>query len=98
MKMPVMETLKVCVTCRGSGEVMGLTMRTYCPDCYGFRFSTADGAPLDLRDLCEELYRARKQLVAAIIQLERSPLATGPEAAYYGNNGRGAGGSNFTGD
>jgi len=51
-----------------------------------------------MRDLCEELYQARKQLAAALEVIERAPLSTGPSSAYYGNNGRGAGGSNFTGD
>lgn len=92
MKQPEMQYVRECIKCRGKGEIMGATMRIFCPLCHGHRFiSIEEGEPLSLRGLCEELFRARKALAL-------KPLTTGPEAGYYGNNGRGAGGSNFTGD
>ncbi len=99
MKQPEMQYVRVCVKCRGAGEIMGATMRIFCPLCHGHRFiSIEEGEPLSLRGLCEELYQARLALAAALKHSANVPLSTGPESGYYGSNGRGAGGSNFTGD
>ena len=99
MKQPEMQYVRVCIKCRGKGEIMGATMRIFCPLCYGHRFiSIEESEPLSLRGLCEELFQARKALALAVGNLNSKPLTTGPEAGYYDNNGRGAGGSNFTGD
>ncbi len=99
MKQPELQYVRVCIKCLGKGEVMGATMRIFCPLCHGHRFiSIEEGEPLSLRGLCEELFRARKALALAAGNLNSKPLTTGPEAGYYDNNGRGAGGSNFTGD
>lgn len=99
MKLPEMKSLRLCDRCHGSGEVMGVSMRIFCPSCSGHRYvSTVPRQLVSMRDLCEELYQARKQLAAALEVIEREPLSTGPSSAYYGNNGRGVGGSNFTGD
>lgn len=99
MKQPEMQYVRVCIKCRGTGEIMGATMRIFCPLCHGHRFiSIEEGEPLSLRGLCEELYQARKALASALDNLNSRPLSTGPDRGYYGNNQRGAGGSNFTGD
>jgi len=99
MKQTELKHVRICTKCHGAGEIMGAVMRIFCPMCHGNRFvSVEEGSPISVRGLCEELYQARKQLASTISQLERAPLTTGPENTYYGNNGRGVGGSNFTGD
>lgn len=99
MKQPEMQYVRVCVKCRGDGEVMGATMRIFCPLCHGHRFiSIEEGEPLSLRGLCEELYQARKCLAVALNNLKSNPLSTGGESARHVSNSRGPGGSNFTGD
>lgn len=106
MKYPEMNHVEVCEKCRGVGEVMGLVQRIHCPACRGNRYqSLDDGQPLNVRSLCRELYETQRRLAGAEEDIARfrkniheQPYSTGPQRGYYGNNGRGAGGSNFTGD
>lgn len=99
MKQPEMKHVKLCDKCRGSGEIMGATMRIFCPECHGNRYRSVDPREsLSVRALARELYETRKALSVAVENLNSKPLSTGPGDAYYVNNGRGAGGSNYTGD
>lgn len=100
MKQPATQHVRVCDTCRGEGGVMGAVMRLTCIDCDGLGFLMPTGERINrtkggAQAMARELYATRKRLSAALNSLAPS---TGPERSYYGNNGRGAGGSNFTGD
>lgn len=99
MKQPGLKYVELCSNCRGAGKIHGAVMVIECPSCHGQRFASAvDGGLASAEHLALELYEARKALASAIDNLNSKPLSTGPQAAYYSNNGRGAGGSNFTGD
>lgn len=103
MKQPDMRYLEWCSWCRGSGEVMGATMRIFCPDCHGNRYRTVNGDPLSVRVLSKELLEAHLKLAHAESIIAKHRMHTiqgrpGPQRDYCGSNGRGAGGSNFTGD
>lgn len=100
-EMKRMKHVKKCETCRGTGQVWGAVQHICCPSCLGVRYqaaaSVADRAA-STQELGDELHDTRIALAMAVDRLNSMPLSTGPESGYYGNNGRGAGGSNFTGD
>lgn len=108
MKQPEMKHVKLCEKCRGEGEIMGAVMRIFCPRCHGNRFeSVPPEAGLSISSLSKELYEARKELAKSLAEFDRDHAtgkhrslssATEAQRAYYRNNGRGPGGSNFTGD
>lgn len=103
MKQADFTHVKLCGKCLGTGDVMGAVMRVICLDCDSLGFLTPLGAsvvqsPRAVSILVKELQDTRKRLAVALDNLNSKPLLTGPESGYYGNNGRGAGGSNFTGD
>lgn len=98
-EMKPLKHVKMCATCRGSGQVWGAVQHIICPSCLGVRFQSAGGdQPATSEQLGAELHETRIALAMVVDRLNAAPLSTGPDAAYYGNNGRGAGGSNFTGD
>lgn len=90
--------VKKCETCRGEGEVWGAVQYVCCPSCLGMRYQSICGSIVSAQSLSDELHATRVALAMALVVLNGKPLTTGPDRAYYGNNGRGAGGSNFTGD
>lgn len=98
MKQPEIKNLKLCDKCYGSGNVMGLVMRICCEKCAGHGVTRLDGGALDVEDLSPAQSFARSQLIECFIDKCALLRMVGPESAYSGNNGRGAGGSNFTGD
>ena len=98
-EMKPLKHVKMCATCRESGQVWGAVQHIICPSCHGVRFQSAGGdQPATSDQLGAELHETRIALAVVVDRLNAAPLSTGPDAAYYGNNGRGAGGSNFTGD
>lgn len=108
MKLPEMKRLKLCDKCRGEGEIMGAVMRIFCPKCHGNRFeSVPPEVGLSVSSLSQELYEARKELAKSLADFDHGHAtgkhrslsrASDAQRDYYGSNGRGAGGSNFTGD
>ena len=98
MKQPEIEDLKLCEKCHGSGEVMGLVMRICCEKCAGHGVTQTDGDALNMPALDSYQQYVLSVLIENFIDECALMVSTGPESAYYGNNGRGAGGSNFTGD
>lgn len=98
-EMKPLKRVKMCAKCRGSGQVWGAVQHIICHNCLGARFQSAgDDKPATIEELGAELHETRIALAVVVDRLNAAPLSTGPDAAYYGNNGRGAGGSNFTGD
>lgn len=100
-EMKPLRRVKKCETCRGTGQVWGAVQRIYCPSCLGVRYQSATSVEYwaaSNQELADELHDTRVALAMAIDRLNRAPLSTGPECGYYRNNGRGAGGSNYTGD
>lgn len=100
VEMKSLKHVKKCETCRGTGQVWGAVQHIICPSCLGVRFQAigVEDRPASTQELGAELHETRIALAIAIDRLNAAPLSTGPDSAYYGNNGRGAGGSNFTGD
>lgn len=107
MKKHEMKHVKWCDKCNGEGMVMGLVQRIYCHACLGVRYASySDDWPLNVSNLSKELYETQQRLARAeaLIAKHRMDVIQGPgsesaqQRAYYDNNGRGAGGSNFTGD
>ncbi len=100
-KMKPLKHVKKCETCRGTGQVWGAVQHICCPSCLGVRYqaaATVADRTASTQELGDELHDTRIALAMATDRLNRAPLSTGPESGYYGNNERGAGGSNFTGD
>ena len=99
-EMKPLKHVKKCETCRGTGQVWGAVQHIICPSCLGVRFQAigVEDRPASTQELGAELHETRIALAIAIDRLNAAPLSTGPDSSYYGNNGRGAGGSNFTGD
>lgn len=97
-EMKPLKHVKKCETCRGVGKVWGAVQYVWCPSCIGLRYQSIYGSTTSAQSLSDELHATRVALAIAVDALNSGPLTTGPESAYYGNNGRGAGGSNFTGD
>lgn len=97
-EMKPLKYVKKCETCRGTGEVWGAVQPVCCPSCLRTRYQSILGSTASVEALSKELHETRVALAMAVDRLNSKSLSTGPESAYYGNNGRGAGGSNFTGD
>lgn len=94
-----MRFVRLCERCHGAGEIMGAVMRIDCDHCYGHRFiSSASGEPASGQELGAELHNAFCRTAMVFSGVEQAASTSGPEAAYQGSNGRGAGGSNYTGD
>ncbi len=98
MKQPATHHLKLCEKCRGKGEVMGLVMRIYCEKCSGHGVTQIDGVALNVPSLDSYQQHVRSMLIADLIDACVRLVTVGPESAYDRNNGRGAGGANYTGD
>lgn len=102
MKQPEMKYVKECEKCRGSGEIMGLTMRIFCPSCHGNRFeSVPPECGLSVSSLSKELYEMRKELAQSLACLDRAHAADQRRpfcGDRYRDNTLGPGGSKFVGD
>lgn len=92
-----------CNTCCGKGIYTGLFHQMDCPQCLGAGWVcglTLKALPLS--DIVPVLNARLKEALATIAdarkQLSEQRRSLGPEQQYQGNNRRGAGGTNYTGD
>ncbi|MNN51315.1 hypothetical protein D3C81_1659440 [compost metagenome] len=80
--------------CRGAGRIRGIFHPLECAACDGTGLVDAENfQALEPRDMVA-------QLLIRLAERDKPgrSASAGPEQAYQGNNRRGAGGSNFTGD
>lgn len=90
--------LAQCPQCRGEGVTRGVFHDLACDHCNASGWvSAATGEALPLEELVTQLNMRLRALDKRLEQLTNLQ-ASGPEASYYTNNRRGAGGSNYTGD
>ncbi|PYC33988.1 hypothetical protein [Pseudomonas protegens] len=91
--------LAQCSTCRGQAFVSGVFHRLPCLQCNASGWVTADtGDALPLEVLVSQLSLRLQAAESRLRQRGKQEQASGPGAAYAGNNRRGAGGTNYTGD
>lgn len=84
--------LPACTGCTGSGVEKGVFGKRVCSVCHGAGITTATGDPLPLEEALLQLRLRLNQAQASL------PPVRASEPAYYFENNRGAGGSNFVGD
>lgn len=91
--------LAQCSACRGKAFVSGVFHQLPCLQCNASGWVAAEtGEPLSLEVLVSQLSLRLRAAESRISQYDKHEQASGPGAAYAGNNRRGAGGTNFTGD
>lgn len=90
--------LAPCPACRGEGLTRGVFHDLACDYCNASGWvSAATGEALPLEELVTQLNMRLRALDKRLEQFTNLQ-ASGPEASYYTNNRRGAGGSNYSGD
>lgn len=94
--------LAPCPGCAGRGRTRSMFYELICPQCSGSGLADAEtGEALPVDDALIQMRIRIDELRARVRTLERKLSASechGPEADYQGNNGRGPGGSRWTGD
>lgn len=90
--------LAKCQVCRGRAVIRGVFHELDCVQCNASGWVTAEtGEALPLEVLVRQL-SIRLQSAEQRIATLNSFKPAGAEAQYQQNNGRGAGGTNYTGD
>ncbi|UVL70616.1 hypothetical protein [Pseudomonas protegens] len=91
--------LAQCSTCRGKAFVSGVFHQLPCLQCNASGWVTADtGEALPLEVLVSQLSLRLQAAESRLSRRGQQEQASGPGAAYAGNNRRGAGATNYTGD
>ena len=91
--------LAKCQACRGCAVIKGVFHELPCMQCNASGWVTAEtGEALPLEVLVTQLSIRLQVAEQRLELLSRPAIAVGPEAQYNGNNRRGPGATNFTGD
>lgn len=91
--------LAQCSTCRGKAFVSGVFHQLPCLQCNASGWVTAGtGEALPLEVLVSQLSLRLQAAESRLSQCGQQEQASGPGVAYAGNNRRGSGATNYTGD
>lgn len=91
--------LTQCSACHGKAFVSGVFHQLPCLQCNASGWVSGEtGEPLPLEVLVSQLSLRLQVAESRLSQHSKQEQASGPGAAYAGNNRRGAGGTNYTGD
>nr|WP_218175815.1 hypothetical protein [Pseudomonas gingeri] len=91
--------LAKCPACRGRAVISGVFHELACVQCNASGWVTAEsGEALPLEVLVTQLSIRLQAADQQIEQLKRHVPMLGPAAQYNGNNRRGPGATNYTGD